>query len=164
MALTKSQKTVVLNKFNDIVGTAASMVFLHIKGVSVNDTNTLRETLRREGGGYVVAKKTLLTKALTDASIAGDMPKISGGELALAYGSDAIAPAREIFNFKKKYNDRITVVGGIFEGRYINAVEAQAIAEIPDPQVLRGMFVNVINSPIQGMVIALSKIAEKKQA
>jgi len=31
-------------------------------------------------------------------------------------------------------------------------------------KLLRGMFVNVINSPIQGMAIALSKIAEKKEA
>ena len=58
----------------------------------------------------------------------------------------------------------ITVVGGVFDGKYMTAAEMQAIAEIPEPQVLRGMFVNVINSPIQGMVIALSKIAEKKSA
>ena len=90
------------------------------------------------------------------------MPKLSGGELAVAYGTDLIAPAREIFSFKKKFNDNITVVGGMFEGKYMTAAEMQAIAEIPSPQVLRGMFVNVINSPIQGMVIALSKIAEKK--
>ena len=35
------------------------------------------------------------------------------------------------------------------------------IASIPSMQVLRGMFVNVINSPIQGLVIALNAIAVK---
>lgn len=164
MALTKLQKTEVLKKFNDVVGNAASMVFLHIKGISVNETNTLRNSLRNDGGGYAVAKKTLLTKALNDSSITGDMPTISGGSLAIAYGTDLIAPARAIFGFKKKYADNITVVGGVFEGKYMTAAEMQAIAEIPEPQVLRGMFVNVINSPIQGMVIALSKIAEQKSA
>ena len=164
MALTKAEKSVVLNKFTDIVNNAASMVFLHIKGIGVNDINGLRSSLRSENGGYSIAKKTLFTKALSDSSIVGDMPKLSGGELAVAYGTDLIAPAREIFSFKKKFNDNITVVGGMFEGKYMTAAEMQAIAEIPSPQVLRGMFVNVINSPIQGMVIALSKIAEKKTA
>lgn len=164
MALTKAEKVVVLKKFTDIVNNASSMVFLHIKGISVNEINGLRSTLRSENGGYSIAKKTLLTKALSDSSIIGDMPKLSGGELAVAYGADLIAPAREIFSFKKKYNDNITVVGGVFEGKYMTAAEMQAIAEIPSPQTLRGMFVNVINSPIQGMVIALSKIAEKKSA
>ena len=164
MALTKAEKTAVLNNFNTIVKDAASIVFLHIKGITVNEINGLRSTLRANNGGYSVAKKTLLTKALNDSSVAGDMPTISGGSLAIAYGSDLIAPAREIFSFKKKYNDLITVVGGVFDGKYMTAAEMQAIAEIPEPQVLRGMFVNVINSPIQGMVIALSKIAEKKSA
>jgi hypothetical protein len=37
-----------------------------------------------------------------------------------------------------------------------------SIATIPPLPVLRGMFVNVINSPIQSLVIALSKVAEIK--
>jgi hypothetical protein len=38
----------------------------------------------------------------------------------------------------------------------------KAIATIPPVPVLRGMFVNVINSPIQRMAIALGQIAAKK--
>ena len=164
MALTKSEKTGVLAKFADIAKNASSMVFIHTKGISVNDTNQLRSQLRDSDGGYVVAKKTLFLKALNDSAITGEMPTLSGGELAVAYGSDLIAPAREIFGFKKKFSGNITVVGGVFEGKYMSAAEMQAIAEIPSPQVLRGMFVNVINSPIQGLVIALNQIAEKKSA
>ena len=36
------------------------------------------------------------------------------------------------------------------------------IASIPSLHVLRGMFVNAINSPIQGLVVALNGIADKK--
>jgi len=36
------------------------------------------------------------------------------------------------------------------------------IANIPSLDVLRGMFVNIINSPIQRTAIALGQIAEKK--
>ena len=43
-----------------------------------------------------------------------------------------------------------------------NQNEMIEIASIPPLQVLRGMFVNVINSPIQGFVIALDAIASKK--
>ena len=38
------------------------------------------------------------------------------------------------------------------------------IAQIPDMQTLRAQFVNVINSPIQGLAIALNALAEKKDA
>lgn len=112
----------------------------------------------------MLQKKTLFKKALSESSITGEMPELAGGELAVAYATDVIAPAREVFNFKKRFANNITVVGGVFEGKYITSVEAQAIAEIPSTDVLRGMFVNVINSPIQGLVIALNQIAEKKTA
>jgi ribosomal protein L10 len=36
------------------------------------------------------------------------------------------------------------------------------IATIPGLQTLYAQFVNVINSPIQGLVVALNAIAEKK--
>ena len=39
-----------------------------------------------------------------------------------------------------------------------------SIATIPPLQVLRGMFLNVINSPIQRFAIALGQIAESKGA
>jgi len=36
------------------------------------------------------------------------------------------------------------------------------IAQIPSLDVLRGKFVNIINSPVRRWVIALGQIAEKK--
>ena len=44
----------------------------------------------------------------------------------------------------------------------MDKVAMTEIAAIPSTQVLYGQFVNLINSPIQGLVIALDKIAEKK--
>ena len=55
-------------------------------------------------------------------------------------------------------------MGGVFEGVFADAEKMTAIATIPPLPVLRGMFVNVINSPIQGLVIALNKISEQKAA
>jgi ribosomal protein L10 len=37
------------------------------------------------------------------------------------------------------------------------------VAQIPGLKTLQAQFVNLINSPIQGFVIALNAIAEKKQ-
>jgi ribosomal protein L10 len=39
----------------------------------------------------------------------------------------------------------------------------ESIALIPSQKTLYAQFVNIINSPIQGFVVALNAIAEKKQ-
>ena len=55
-------------------------------------------------------------------------------------------------------------MGGVFEGKYMSREEMTAIAAIPPLKVLQGMFVNVINSPIQGLVMALDQISKKQAA
>jgi ribosomal protein L10 len=42
--------------------------------------------------------------------------------------------------------------------------EMTAIAAIPPLPILLGMFINVINSPIQGLVLALGEISKQKAA
>ena len=120
----------------------------------------MRAKLREEGVGYFVAKKTLIRRAL-DGVFEGEIPTLDG-EVALAYSADAIAPAQNVRVFAKQFADNIAILGGVFEGVYKNKEEMTEIASIPALPVLRGMFVNVINSPIQGLAVALNQIAEKK--
>ena len=91
------------------------------------------------------------------------MPVLDG-EVGIAYGTDLIAPAREIYAFQKKFKQGVSIVGGVFEGKFMTKAEMEGIALIPPLDTLRGMFLNVINSPIQGFVVALDHIAKKKTA
>jgi len=140
---------------------ANSVVFVKFDKLQVADVNTLRRPLQAEKVGYQVAKKTLLKRALTTQGVTGELPEI-GGQVAIAFGEDLLAPAREVFNFQKKHKDNISIVGGVFEGKYMNASEMMSLANIPPLQVLRGMFVNLINSPIQRFAVVVNAIAEKQ--
>lgn len=164
MAITKAKKQEVVEKISESVKDAASVVFVHFKGLSVADTSAMRKSLRDGGVGYYVAKKTLIRRALENAGYQGTMPELPG-EIALAWSNeDATQAARDIFEHGKKHKGALAIMGGIFDGKFTDAEGMNAIATIPPVPVLRGMFVNVINSPIQGLVIALDKISEKKSA
>lgn len=164
MAITKAKKEEVVAKVADSIKDASSVVFVGFKGLSVADTSAMRRALRDSGIGYYVAKKTLIRRALAEKGYTGTLPELPG-EIAIAWSADdATAPAREIYEHGKKHKDAITLAGGVFEGAYMDATAIRAIATIPPVPVLRGMFVNVINSPIQGLVIALDKIREQKAA
>lgn len=161
MALTKEKKVEILSKLKDIFSNAESVVFVKFGGLAVSDTSNMRNILRGESVGYFVAKKTLIKRTLNEAGVKGDMPDLPG-EIAIAYSSDLTSSARNIYEFAKKFKENIAIVGGVFEGRYMNETEMTEIASIPPLQTLYGMFVNVINSPIQRCVIALDQIAQSK--
>jgi large subunit ribosomal protein L10 len=161
MARTKNQKKEIVDKLGDLMNGAKSLVFVNFHGLKVGDSTAMRRKLKSDRVGYFVAKKTLTSRALAERKFEGAMPELAG-EFGLAYGDDLVAPARGIYEFQKKFKDQISIVGGVFEGRYMSKDEMLSIASIPPLPVLHGMFVNVINSPIQGFVMALSEISKKK--
>lgn len=161
MALTKDKKASVVSDFAEIVKGAETLVFVQFDKLTVKDANALRRKLTQEGVGYKVGKKTLMKRAFSEKGYTGTLPELTG-EVAVAYGTDALAPAREIYEFQKSTNGLVSIIGGVFEGSYKTKEEMMTIATIPPLQVLRGMFVNIINSPIQRLVIALDQIATKK--
>jgi len=161
MAITKEKKEELVNELENIVEQSPSVVFVHSTGLGVNESNELRKLLNEENSKYKVIKKTLLNMVLDKSKTKGDKPELEG-EISIAFGSDLIAPARGIYSFQKKNKDNISIIGGIFEGVFKSQNEMMEIAMIPGLKELRGMFVNIINSPIQGLAVALNQIAEKK--
>ncbi|MDB5187792.1 MAG: rplJ [Candidatus Kaiserbacteria bacterium] len=166
MAKTKDQKRAIVAQVEAALKGAASSVFVHFTKVNVGDETRMRRSLRNDGVGYVVAKKSLIRIALTNLGFKHEELPLEG-ELAIAYSSlpdgDPTMPASKIHAFAKELGvDKLVILGGIFTGGLKNAIEMREIATIPPVPVLRGMFLNVINSPIAGFVVALNAIATKK--
>ena len=184
MALTKEKKAEIIEKLRKIVKDSISIVFVNFHSLPVVESSLIRKSLREKRIGYTIAKKTLIKKTLSESDIAGDMPEMPG-ELGIVYlpaltnpsllplpalpygreqagGTDSIEPTRGIYEFQKKLDKKIQIVGGVFEGKFLNKEEMTVIAQIPGRQTLRAMFVNLINSPIQNFVFALNEIAKTK--
>ena len=144
MAKTKAEKGVIIDKLEDAFKTGASSVFVHFTKVTVAEESAMRRALEKLGHAH----ETLPLE----------------GEVAVAYGGgeDSTIAARLVHEFGKKLTDKLTILGGIFEGKLVDGPKMQEIATIPSLQVLRGMFVNVINSPIAGLAIALKAVADKR--
>lgn len=162
MAIAKAKKLEISAKLKEILASASSIVFVRFNKLSVADTSAMRKTLKNEGVGYYVAKKTLIKRALNDLGLSGELPEMPG-EIAIAYSStDSTAPARTVYQSAKKYKEALKIVGGVFESAYADAAKMVAIATIPPMDTLRGMFANIINSPRARFAIALAEVAKKK--
>ncbi len=160
MAINKQKKEEIVAKMSGIVKSASTLVFAKFTGLTVEEQNALRRALRDSQVGYTVAKKTLLRRALDTAGYTGQAPTLEG-EVAVAYGADELAPARELAVFVKKFPEHLAWAGGVFGGTYVSAEEIKSIAAIPGLQVLRGQFVQIINSPLQKFAVVLSEIAKQ---
>lgn len=162
MAISKAKKVELVQAFSEKLKGAQSVVFVKTKGLRVNDANELRKSLTSFSIGLTVTKKTLLKRALDAQKVTGEQPDLDG-EVAIAYGADLLAPAREVYAFQKTHKDEISILGGVFEGRYMNASEMMSIATIPSRETLIAQILNLIQSPIRGFAVAVSEIAKQKE-
>ena len=167
---TKQQKIEIVKKLEDAFKNAASTVFVHFKGVNIKEETEMRRDLRAASVKYTVAKKTLIKRALEALGHKPDEVPLEG-EVAIAHGGgdDVTAAARLMHEYGKKFlgpakEMKISIIGGLFEGKLVDQMTMQAIALIPSMQGLRGMFANIINSPRQRFAIAMSEVAKTKNA
>jgi large subunit ribosomal protein L10 len=163
MAVSKNKKGEILENLKKIVADSSSIVFVNFHGLPVSQSSDMRKSLRGKNVGYTVAKKSLTRKALSESKIEGTIPEFPG-ELGIVFGKDMLDPAREVYEFQKKLDKKISIVGGVFEGKFMDMVSMTSIAQIPGMKVLQAQFVNLINSPIQRLVIALDAITQVKSS
>ena len=162
MAISKNKKRDIVAKLTDAFKEASAVAFVGFSKLTVKDASRVRKELADAGVRYYVAKKTLLRLVLKQQGYEGQAPELPG-EVAVAWTTaDVTAPARGVYDLGKKLKGAVALLCGVFEGAFADAQKMVGIATIPPMPVLRGMFANIINSPIQRFAIALGEVARTK--
>lgn len=150
-------------QYVDKFGKAKSFVLVDYRGLNVAEDTAMRNELRSAGVEYKVIKNHLVLRALNDAGISGFDAQLKGPTaIAISY-DDAVAPAKIIVANVKKTN-KITVKGGVVEGKSLDTNGINAVATIPAKPQLVAQLLGMLQSPIRGLAVALSEIAKKKEA
>lgn len=174
MPFSREKKQDIERKLTEAITNSESVVFVNFHGLTTPDTLVLRGKLAESGSRYMVAKKTLLHRALAAAGIAGATPLL-GGEVAIVFGPDAIFPAKGVYEFQKAKKGTPKILGGILERRYIAETETMALALVPSREVLLAQLVGTMHAPVSefvrvlggtfgSLVTVLDQITKKKQS
>ncbi|MEK7539019.1 MAG: 50S ribosomal protein L10 [Patescibacteria group bacterium] len=164
--LQKSKKEEIIKDLEETIKGSESLVFVNFHGLKVSDETILRRNLRKEKVGYKVSRKTLLVRALKGKA-EGEIPELAG-EVAIAYlpaqagSKDATTTPREIYNFQKTHKGILNILGGIFEGKFIESGKMMELAMIPTREVLLSKLAFLLQSPMQRLAIAVNEVAKGK--
>lgn len=161
MPKTRQQKSALIDRLAQEFRQAKSVVFADYQGLTVAKVDELRKKLREAKVNYVVAKKTLITKAAKDAGL-DLLAKSFPGMLGMAFGQeDEIAPARVLGEMSK--STTLKLVGGIFEGAVVNQDKVLVLSKLPSKQQLLGQVVGTMYAPVSAFVRVLNSIREAKE-
>lgn len=144
-------------------GKAKSVVLVDYRGLNVAEDTSMRNELRKANVEYKVVKNRLILRAFVNAGYQGFDSVLEGPTAIAVSYDDAVAPAKIIVDNVKKTN-KITVKGGVVEGKIMDAQGVTKVASIPAKPVLVAQLLGMLQSPVRGLAVALSEIAKKKEA
>lgn len=152
---TREDKTNIVNELEERFKRQRVSVFANFTGISVAKLSRFRRELKKIGAEFKVAKKTLLDRAMKAAGLEISPDELKG-EVGVIFGyEDQAAPAKLTAKFAKE-NKTFKILKGILAGKMLEAAGVSALARLPSREEMLAQVARAFNSPIQGLVNALS--------
>lgn len=157
------KKTDAVSKLTDKIGRAKTFFLTDYRGLTHQQLETLKKTLKKVEGEFVVAKNTMIRIAMRQCNSSASSeqamkqlePELKNPTAAfLSYG-DEIAAIKELANFIKTTQlPKIKI--GFFAGTVATEADFKKLANLPTREVLLATLVNRLQSPIYGLHHALN--------
>ncbi|HZV51947.1 MAG TPA: 50S ribosomal protein L10 [Candidatus Dormibacteraeota bacterium] len=130
-------------------------VLTDYRGLTVGQMQELRRRLRAQNVEYRVVKNTLARRAAVQAGHP-EFQDLLRGPIAIAFGYEEVAaPARVLADFVRQTRLKLEVVGGLVEGRTLDAERTRQIADLPPREVLLAQLLGTVQGPVAQLVGAL---------
>jgi len=152
----REDKQGVVEKLHAAWLEANAGVVTHYRGLSVAEMGELRRSLTQSGISLQVVKNTLARRAAegTDFTHVEDL---FSGPTAIAFGAEPVAMSKALSDFAKQH-ETLQILGGVLDGKRIEATDIRALASLPPREVLLAKMLGSMVSPISGLVRTLSEI------
>uniref|UniRef100_A0A7C4M0C6 Large ribosomal subunit protein uL10 n=1 Tax=candidate division CPR3 bacterium TaxID=2268181 RepID=A0A7C4M0C6_UNCC3 len=150
MPKSKIQKENTLANIKSKIADAKSVVFTDYKGMKMSELQELRKNIKSKGGKFEITKITLVGKAFDNTEKVKEI--VNKSSLAVAYSiEDEVSAPKEVKKFSKT-NPNIKILGGYYEGGFLNAEEMMHLADIPSKEELIVKLLGTLQSPIMKTV------------
>ena len=157
-----NSKKAVVSEIAEKMKNAESTVVVEDRGLSVAESTALRRELRREGVEFKVYKNSLAQRAAQEAG-ADEVVKDLIGPNAIAFGPDAVAPARVLAKFAKDH-EALVLKSGIVEGKVVGLDTIQKLATLPNREGMIAKFMGCLQSPVRKFACAVNAVKEQKES
>ena len=172
--MNREQKAAVIEEIAAQIQESEAVFAVDYRGISVAQAAELRTKLHDADASLRIVKNTLTIRA-ADQSGADVLKPVLEGPTALTFvRGDAAAAAKAVADYARA-TGLLPFKGGLMNGEALAPEQMTAIARLPTRDVLNAQFVNIVASPLTGLVTSLSnlisglarqlsQVAEKKES
>lgn len=171
----RQKKIGIVADLNVKLAKAKAIIFTNYQGITHKQLEALKKAIKPMDAEYVVAKNSLVLRALDENKIKleGDNPLEGPTGTLLIYG-DIVAPLKQLAKTIKELG-LLNVKLGIMENKLVTGEQVLKISTLPSRETLLSQIAAGLKSPISGLhralnwnlqklVIVLGAVAKAKPA
>lgn len=170
--MNRQEKELLVSQLSDKLKNSSASFLVSVKGLTVTDLQSLRRDLY-EKGSLKVAKVRLMKLAVKGVPGAEEYNNHLKEQLAIVFAQEEPTSVAKILHNFSKDNEKLDLVGGCFESKFLEKDQVKFMATLPSREVLIAQLLGVMNSPIVKLasvlnnilvqpVLVLKQIGEKK--
>ena len=151
-----ADKQVLINNLQEQIDSYNHFYLTDISGLNAADTSELRRLCFKQDVKLVVAKNTLLRKALENSGKnAGELYDALKGNTSVMFTEVGNAPAKLIKEFRKKHKRPLLKAAFVEESTYLGEEQLDALIAVKSKNELIADVVALLKSPMQTLLSQL---------
>jgi large subunit ribosomal protein L10 len=151
-----------VDNLSDLFSKSKSFLVFDYKGISAKQSDSIRKKAVQSGAKMLIAKNTLLKRALEKSNIQGFDQYLSGTSAIIFGLDDEVSPFKLVGDISKERDIDMAKIG-FLENKIIDSTSAKEISNIPGRDGLYSMLASCLQSPIISFACAIKAIADKQQ-
>ena len=146
------KKQEIIDEIAEKTKNASAAVLFEYQGLTAGETNELRRKLKESESEFKIYKNTLVKRAFDILKI--DLNDDLKGPKAIAFGNDAVAPVKVLYDFAKKYPALVVKVG-LIDGEKTDEAKLSELSKLPSREGLLTMLASGLIYPLKNLSICL---------
>lgn len=155
----RKEKPLLLDEIKEKIDASTAMIITRYEKLEPNASWKFRDALAKKGSQFEVVRKRVFLKA---ASLAGKQidESLLAGHVGVVFVNqpDAMAPAKEIFEFSESNGQIFQVLCGTIEGKTLPGAEIEMLSKLPGIDEMRATMLALFTSPMSQMLSVLEAV------
>ncbi|MBC7261138.1 MAG: 50S ribosomal protein L10 [Chloroflexi bacterium] len=157
MPVTREKKQETLEELKELLTRSTVVIFSDYRGLTASQMHELRKKLRPFNSKFLVAKNTLVSKALSELGMPHPTEMLEGPTALGFCFEDFHQPLRTMMDFAQE-SEILKVKGGLMGEHVLQPEDVKALMTLPEPAVLRAEALGAVQSPLSGLVSLLDTV------
>ena len=151
----RERKLELSKKLADQLQSTNSVMVLDYTGLTVQEMEEIRNSVKELGATFNVIKNSVVAKAIENSKWE-PLKEYLKGTNAYALSFDDAAALAKVLVAKAKIHDKLKVKAGSLDGKVVDSKQIEALSKLPPKEVLVAQLLGTMNAPVTGFVGVLA--------